>query len=145
MKYIISACLLGANCKYNGENNYHRELCAYLKNHTFCCVCPEVLGGLSIPRACVEIKNERFINTDHEDVSAAFEKGAASALRQALQFQADAAILQSRSPSCGVNKRYSGNFDGILTTGNGIFAQKLIDAGIPTYDVEDFLRKLKEK
>lgn len=143
MKYIVSACLLGANCKYNGGNNYRREISAYLKNHTFCCVCPECLGGLSTPRASVEIQNGRFINTAHEDVSEAFEKGAALALKKALAFHPDAAILQSRSPSCGVNQRYSGNFDGLLTKGNGIFAQKLIDSGIPAYDIEAFLRQIK--
>lgn len=143
MKYIISACLMGANCKYNGGNNYQRELCRYLKDHTFRCVCPEVLGGLSTPRASVEIQNGRFINTEHEDVSEAFEKGAALALEKALAFQPDAAILQSRSPSCGVNHRYSGNFDGKFIEGNGIFAQKLIEQGIIVYDVEEFLSKIK--
>lgn len=142
MNFIVSACLMGANCKYNGGNNYRRELCAFLKDHTFRCVCPEVLGGLATPRVCVEIQNARMINSDQEDVSEAFEKGANIALHTALAFHADAAILQSRSPSCGVHKIYSGNFDQKLINGNGIFAQQLIDRGIAVYDIEEFLNDI---
>lgn len=144
MKYIVSACLMGANCKYNGGNNYQRRLSAYLKDHTFRCVCPEVLGGLPIPRLCVEMQNGRMINTANEDVSEAFEKGSTEALKITAEFQPDAVILQSRSPSCGVNKRYSGNFDGKLVSGSGIFAQALIDLGYTVCDVEEFLAHLKE-
>lgn len=145
MRYIVSACLMGAKCKYNGGSNACKELSAYLKDHTFRCVCPEVLGGLPVPRACVEIQNGRFINTDHDDVSDAFLAGADSAAETALQFQADAAILQSRSPSCGVHIIYSGNFDGRLITGNGIFTQKLIEHKIPVYDVQEFIREIQYK
>lgn len=144
MRYIVSACLMGANCKYNGGNNYQRRLSAYLKNHTFRCVCPEVLGGLPTPRLSVEIQNGRMINTANEDVSEAFEKGAAEALKITVDFQPDAVILQSRSPSCGVNKRYSGNFDGKLIAGSGIFAQALMDSGYKVYDIEEFLAQTKE-
>lgn len=144
MRYIVSACLMGANCKYNGGNNYQLRLSAFLKNHTFRCVCPEVLGGLPTPRLSVEIQNGRMINTANEDVSEAFEKGTAEALKITADFQPDAVILQSRSPSCSVNKRYSGYFDGKLVSGNGLFAQALIDSGYKVYDVEAFLTRLKE-
>lgn len=144
MRYIVSACLMGANCKYNGGNNYQLRHSAFLKNHTFRCVCPEVLGGLPTPRLSVEIQNGRMINTANEDVSEAFEKGTAEALKITADFQPDAVILQSRSPSCGVNKRYSGYFDGKLVSGNGLFAQALIDSGYKVYDVEAFLTQLKE-
>ncbi len=145
MKCVISACLMGANCKYNGGNNYCKELGAYLKNHSFVCVCPEVLGGLPTPRACSEIQGERVINSDHEDISEAFSKGAKLALQIAQENKADAAILQSRSPSCGFGKRYSGNFDQTLINGNGIFAQLLIDHQIPVIDIEALLKQIKKE
>lgn len=139
MKYLVSACLLGENCKYNGGNNYHKALVEALQGNEVIPICPEVLGGLSIPRACAEIKNGRVINTDQEDVSAQFQSGALQALQIAKQEQIDQAIVQSRSPSCGVGRRYSGNFDGTLVSGNGVFVDLLLQHEIPVYDVEDFL------
>lgn len=145
MKYVISACLMGANCKYNGGNNYCRELSVYLKDHSFVCVCPEVLGGLPTPRACAEIRGDRVINSDQKDISEAFKKGAELALQTAQEIKADAAILQSRSPSCGVGKRYSGSFDQTLINGNGIYAQMLIDHQIPVIDIEALLQQINKK
>lgn len=144
MKYLISSCLLGVDCKYNGGNNFCRELADFLTGKEYVSVCPEVLGGLPIPRACAEIKDGRVINHDHEDVSAAFHYGAFQALAIARKEQVDLAILQSRSPSCGKGKRYSGNFDGILVEGNGIFVQQLEEANIPVMDVEEFLERLHQ-
>lgn len=139
MKYLISSCLMGENCKYSGGNNLSQELVDYMKGQDFVCVCPEVLGGLPTPRACAEIKDGRVINTDHEDVTEAFMKGAGIALQIAQQEHIDLAILQPRSPSCGKGKRYSGNFDGTLIDGNGVFADLLEEHQITVMNVEEFL------
>lgn len=139
MKYLISSCLMGENCKYSGGNNLSQELADYMKDQDFVCVCPEVLGGLPTPRACAEIKDGRVINTDHEDVTEAFMKGAGIALQIAQQEHIDLAILQPRSPSCGKGKRYSGNYDGTLIDGNGVFADLLEEHQITVMNVEEFL------
>lgn len=145
MKYLISACLLGENCKYNGGNNRNEALIRYLQGHTYVGVCPEVMGGLPIPRACSEIKDGRVINALNQDVSDAFNKGAQEALQVALQEQIDFAVLQPRSPSCGVGRIYSGDFDATLVAGNGIFAKLLQQHGISAQDVESFLAEIETK
>lgn len=139
MKYLISSCLMGENCKYSGGNNLSQALVDFMKNKDYICVCPEVLGGLPTPRACAEIKDGRVINTDHEDVTEAFMKGAGIALQIAQQEHIDLAILQPRSPSCGKGKRYSGNYDGTLIDGNGVFADLLEEHQITAMNVEEFL------
>lgn len=135
MKILVSACLLGENCKYNGGNNYSAKLQNYIKGNDVVALCPEVLGGLSIPRLPSEIVGDRVINCEGEDVSASFKQGGLMALKQALDV--DVAILMSRSPSCGVNQIYDGTFSGKKIKGHGIFAQMLIDKGIKVIDVED--------
>lgn len=143
MKYLVSSCLFGINCKYNGGNNLCEELVEFLANKEYVCVCPEVLGGLPTPRACAEIKDDRVINCDHVDVSEQFYDGALQALAIAQSEQIDLAILQSRSPSCGKGMRYSGNFDAVLIEGNGIFVQMLERSDIPVMDVKDFLKQIR--
>lgn len=142
MKYLVSACLLGVNCKYNGGNNECRTLKTFLVNQEYVSVCPEVLGGLPTPRACAEIHKGRVITCENNDVSEQFEQGAEKALAIAQTEQIDLAIVQSRSPSCGKGMRYSGNFDGKLVEGDGIFVQKLEQTGIAVMDIEEFLKRL---
>lgn len=137
MKILVSACLTGINCKYNGGNNYSESLAEYLKGHEVVTVCPEVLGGLTTPRTPCEIVKGVVTNRDGIVVDAKFRKGAAIALKKALEENVDMAILQSRSPSCGVKQVYDGSFTGTLTEGMGIFAQCLKDHGIAVKDVED--------
>ncbi len=146
MKYVISQCLLGENCKYNGGNNRREDLLAYLQEQgiPYVGVCPEVLGGLPIPRLCAEICDGRVLNSANQDVSEAFALGAQRAMEIACVFGADTAILQSRSPSCGVHKRYSGHFDRTLIDGNGIFAQLLVDHGFHVYDASEFMAEQVE-
>lgn len=142
MKYLVSACLLGENCKYNGGNNYCAKLVDFLRDKEVVCVCPEVLGGLPTPRPCAEICDGRVINCEHEDVSKAFQRGADRALAIAKAEKIDLAILQSRSPSCGKGSRYSGRFDGTLVAGNGIFVDRLEAAGFMAVDIAEFLSRL---
>ena len=137
MRILVSACLLGENCKYNGKNNYSQKVIDYVKGHEVIAVCPEVMGGLSTPRIPSEIVNGLVINANNEVVDFEFKKGAESALKQALDNDVDLAILQSRSPSCGVNEIYDGSFSGKLIKGQGVLTKLLIENGIRVIDVED--------
>ena len=129
MKIMMSSCLAGVNCKYNGGNNRNDCLMSLLKEHEVILVCPEVL----------EIKDGRAITQSGSDVSIQFHSGAKQALDIAYKEQVDLVILQSRSPSCGKGMRYSGNFDGQLVQGNGIFAQLCLKHGLLVMDVEEAL------
>lgn len=137
MKIMVSACLLGENCKYNGGNNKSSRVLEFIKGHEVIPVCPEVLGGLPTPRIPAEIVNGVVINQKGESVDAQFRSGAQIALELAKKEQIDFVILQSRSPSCGVNQIYDGSFSGNKVKGQGVFATLLSQEGIKIIDVED--------
>jgi uncharacterized protein YbbK (DUF523 family) len=137
MKIMVSACLLGENCKYNGGNNRSPELLHLLSGHEVVPVCPEVLGGLPTPRAPAEIVNCVVINREGVSVDDAFRLGAKKAIEMARQEKPDLIILQSRSPSCGVKEIYDGTFSGKLVPGHGIFAEMALQAGFRVIDAED--------
>ena len=137
MKIMVSACLLGENCKYNGGNNRNEELIRRLSGHTVIPVCPEVLGGLPVPRVPAEIVDGVVMNREGVSVDEAFRRGAAAALETALREQPDIIILQSRSPSCGVRQIYDGTFSGNRIPGMGVFAEMAKKAGFRVMDVED--------
>ncbi|MBO4219844.1 MAG: DUF523 domain-containing protein [Clostridia bacterium] len=146
MKVIVSACLLGCNCKYNGKNNLDPELAELLTLEEIIPVCPEVLGGLSVPREPSEIRDGIVILKDGTSVDSQFRRGASLAAETAVRGKADFAILQPRSPSCGVGQIYDGTFSGKLIGGNGVFAEVLIDAGItavPSTDREMIKKLIK--
>lgn len=138
---LVSACLLGMNCKYNGGNNFNQKIFDLVKSGEAIPVCPEQLGGLKTPRKPSEIKiidGKRYvINNEGEDVTENFEKGAIEVLSLAKKLDIKKAILQPRSPSCGVNKIYSGNFNKQLIDGNGITADLLIKNGIEVITSDD--------
>lgn len=142
MKYAISSCLMGVNCKYSGGNNLNETLKTFMKDKEYILVCPEVLGGLSTPRACAEIVCGKVMNTDKEDVTKQFEEGARIAYEQIKEFKADIVITQSRSPSCGKGQIYDGSFSGKLTSGNGKFIQFLLQKGVSVMDIEEFLTNI---
>ncbi|WP_282929868.1 DUF523 domain-containing protein [Anaerococcus sp. Marseille-Q7828] len=137
MKIAVSACLLGENCKYNGGNNYSKKLVEFLKGKEVISICPEVLGGLPIPRKPAEIVDGEVKLENGSSVDYEFKKGAQIALDKVIDNQVDLVILQSRSPSCGVNNIYDGSFSGKLIDGKGVFAKLLVDNGIDVIDVED--------
>ena len=139
MKIMVSACLLGENCKYNGGNNLNPELLRLLSGHTVIPVCPEVLGGLPVPRIPAEIAGGTVINREGISVDAAFRRGAEKALEIAAAEQPDLIILQPRSPSCGAKQVYDGSFSGRLIPGSGVTAALLIENGFRVVDVEDLL------
>ena len=137
MKIMVSACLLGENCKYNGGNNLSEKVMNYVKGHEVIPVCPEVLGGLSTPRLSSEIVDGVVTASDGYSVDMEFRKGAQMGLDLAKANGVDLVILQSRSPSCGVKQIYDGTFSGNKIAGQGIFAQLLTENGYKIIDVED--------
>ena len=140
MKIMVSACLLGENCKYSGGNNLSPDLLRLLAGHTVIPVCPEVLGGLPIPRIPAEIVNGIVINREGVSVDGPFRLGASRALELARQEKPDLIILQSRSPSCGVKEVYDGSFSGKRIPGRGVFAELALRDGFRVMDVEDVLK-----
>ena len=126
---LVSRCLIGENCKYNGGNNLNLKVMEFLKDKDYISICPETDGGLSIPRAASEIVCGKVINKNGEDVTKEFKKGAEIALELAKKYSPELIILKSKSPSCGKNKIYDGTFSGKLVNGNGITAGLLINAG----------------
>ena len=137
MKILVSACLLGTNCKYSGGNNYSETLVRLAEEHELIPVCPEVLGGLPVPRTPAEIVDGRVTAKDGTIVDKEFRNGAAAALRIALETGAGLAVLQSRSPSCGPREIYDGTFSGRRIPGKGIFAALLSESGIRILDIEE--------
>lgn len=137
MKILVSACLLGKNCKYNGGNNLNQGMLEFIEGHEVIGVCPEQLGGLSTPRLPAEIVAGLVTNKEGVSVDNEFRKGAQEALAVALENKVDLAILQSRSPSCGVKEIYDGSFSGKKIKGQGVFAKLLSARGIKVLDAED--------
>lgn len=133
----VSACLLGENCKYNGGNNESNKLRDYVKGHTVVAVCPEVMGGMPTPRDPAEIVGGVVRQKSGRSVDREFRTGARAALKKLKDAGAELAILQSRSPSCGVKEIYDGTFTGRLVKGKGVFATMAEEAGIRVVDVED--------
>lgn len=127
MRILISSCLLGENVKYSGGNNYKKELIEILNKYKveLIAVCPEVIGGLSIPREPAEIKENLVFNRKNLDVTNEFINGAYKSLKIAKENNIDFAILKERSPSCGSSYIYDGNFSGKLIFGMG-FTTKLL-------------------
>ena len=143
MKIIVSACLLGDNCKYNGGNNYNRELSNFLKDYEVIKVCPEVMGGLSIPRVPSEIKNDKVINKEGVDVTFEYQLGALKTLEIAKDNNIKIAILKSNSPSCGSGKIYDGTFSKTLINGDGVTTKLLKENKIIVLNEENFIDYLK--
>ena len=137
MRIAVSACLLGENCKYNGGNNYSEKLVDYIKGNDVLSVCPEVMGGLPVPRESAEIVNGVVSHKDGTSVDKEFRKGAKKALEIVKEQKIDLVILKSRSPSCGVNSIYDGSFSGKLISGKGVFADLLQKNGIKVMDIAD--------
>jgi len=137
MKVMVSACLLGENCKYNGGNNLSEKVMKFIEGHEVISVCPEVMGGLPTPRTPSEIVNGVVTMADGRNVDVEFRKGAQIGFDLAKANNVDLVILQSRSPSCGVKQIYDGTFSGSKIDGQGVFARLLTENGFRIVDVED--------
>ncbi len=136
-KIIVSACLLGENCKYNGGNNFDPRVAKFVQGREVIPVCPEVLAGLGIPRTPIELRNGIVTRRDGAVVDEAIRDAVSKILEQLKEADAECAILKARSPTCGVHQIYDGTFTGTLVDGAGVLAQALLDAGYKVYDNED--------
>ena len=137
MRIVVSACLLGENCKYNGGNNRNERVLHFVEGHEVIRVCPEMLGGLPCPRKPVEWVGDRVLTRDGDDCTEAFHLGVQRAMEIIGDGPIDLAILQSRSPTCGVKQIYDGTFSGVRIDGMGALARALHERGIPLMDAED--------
>ena len=141
MKILVSACLLGENCKYNGGNNYNAVVAEFVKGKEVLAICPEMLAGMGCPRTPIEIVDGVLMDRDGRNVDAAMRAAVEMAMKQISSEEIQCAVLQSRSPTCGVNQVYDGSFSGKLIPGAGIFAQALKEAGCRVIDAEDVGRE----
>ena len=137
MKVVVSACLLGENCKYNGGNNDNPAVAEFVRGKEVMTICPEMLAGMGCPRTPMEIVHGVLMDRDGKNVDAAMREAVTKVMEQIRWEEIQCAILQSRSPTCGVNQIYDGSFSGKLVPGSGIFAQALKDAGYRVIDAED--------
>ena len=141
--YIVSGCLLGQNCKYNGGNNRSQEVVDFCAQKKHISVCPESAAKLPCPRPPAERVGDRIVNNQGKDVTAAIEKGASLSMGTCRTLamvsggELEGAILKANSPSCGCGKIYDGTFSGTLTDGNGIFTEMLLAEGIPVITEKD--------
>ncbi len=136
---IISACLLGVNCKYNASNNKLDDITIQKlqQKYNLIPICPEIMGGMPTPRNPVEIKNGKIIDQKNNDYTQNFQKGAQESLKIAQLFHAQKALLKESSPSCGSHTIYDGSFTHKKIPGMGITAEKLSHNKIQTYSEEN--------
>ncbi len=121
---LISACLLGLSCRYDGEYREY-DLKNLREKFNLIPICPEIYGGLPTPRVPSEIQGEKVVNRNGDDVTAQYEKGAQEALKLAKLYNAKYALLKAKSPSCGKNEVYDGSFTATLVSGEGVTAKLL--------------------
>lgn len=137
MNILISACLLGCACRYDGKSKPHPLVPKLRAKHTLIPVCPEIYGGLPTPRPPSEIVGTRVQNRFGEDVTDAYTRGALETLRLAKQLGCSVAVLKKNSPSCGKGHVYDGSFSGTLIQGDGITAALLTNNGITVYTEDE--------
>ena len=133
MRILVSACLLGLACRYDGASKPREEIFALKERHELIPVCPEQLGGLPTPRVPAERQGEKVVTREGGDVTAQYRKGAEEALKLCRLFECSCAVLKERSPSCGCRGIYDGSFSGTLTEGQGVTAELLTRSGISVY------------
>ena len=143
-KILVSRCLTGACCRYDGKSNLVPKIRELAERGIAVTVCPEVLGGLPTPRTPSEIRGENVVMRDGTDVTEQFRLGAERAMAICREHGCTGAILKARSPSCGKGVVYDGSFTGTRIPGNGVFAQMLLDAGVSVMTEEEYLQKRDE-
>ena len=147
MKVLVSACLAGINCRYNGKSKLNKKIKKLLEEGKAVCVCPEELGGLSTPRLPSEIKNAtgedildekaRIYNKEGTDITKRYIEGAERTLDIAKKYKIKKAILKTKSASCGLGQIYDGSFSGKLIEGNGVTCALLLRNGIKVITEKD--------
>lgn len=141
MKIVVSACLLGENCKYNGGNNFSHDVAEFIKGREVIPVCPECLAGLGVPREPIEIVNGVVCHKDGSSVDDALRKAVTQILTELDGQDIECVILKSRSPTCGVKQVHDGTFSGKLVEGMGVLAAALKENGYKVLDSEDCICK----
>ncbi|EYD69907.1 hypothetical protein FNF_01679 [Fusobacterium necrophorum subsp. funduliforme B35] len=144
-KILISACLLGIPCRYDGRDNKIESLNLLQQQFDFVPICPEQLGGLSTPRCPCEIQGNKVMSKEGKDCTREFQEGAEKSLKLAKQWNIKTALLKAKSPSCGFGQIYDGSFSKKLITGNGLTAALLEKEGIRIFcetELDKFLKKL---
>ena len=136
-KVLVSGCILGENCKYNGGNNYNPRIVEFLKDKEVISICPEIMAGMGCPRNPIEIVDGVLTDCHGKNVDSLIRKSVMEIMERIRDEEIQCAILQSRSPTCGVKQVYDGTFSGKLIPGSGVFAKSLIDAGYLVIDGED--------
>ena len=137
MKILVSACLLGENCKYNGGNNFCPQVISFVEGKEVIPVCPEMAAGFGCPRTPIEIVDGVLFDRDGNNVDAPMRRAIAELLESIRTEEIECAVLKSRSPTCGVKQVYDGTFSGRLVDGMGLFAQALQEAGYRVVDSEE--------
>lgn len=141
-KLLVSACLLGIPCRYDGKSKEYSGIEKIKEKYEIVPVCPEMMGGLPVPRAAGEIKDRRVLTREGESLSFAYATGARAALSLASRRGCTKALLKEKSPSCGSGKVYDGSFSRTLTDGDGVTAALLKKYGIKVYgesNIEELL------
>lgn len=141
MKILVSACLLGVCCRYNGGGERNPAVAELLTEHQLIPVCPEIMGGLPTPRMPAERLGQRVITKEAQDVTEAYRKGAEETLKLARVYGCTRAILKERSPSCGSGRIYDGTFSRTQIDGYGVTAELLEKNGIQTAGESNFAGK----
>ncbi len=136
-KILVSACLMGYECRYKGDGCKNQKLLELAKDNILIPVCPEQMGGLPTPRYPSEIVANRVIAKSGDDVTEQYMRGADFALQIAKANNVDCCIMKANSPSCGKGVIYDGTFSGNKTSGNGVTVQKLLDAGFTVLTEND--------
>lgn len=144
MRILISACLLGVSCRYDGAAKPHPLAGKLAERHELVPVCPEQLGGLPTPRPPAERQGGRVTARTGADVTEPYRRGAEEAMRLCRLLGCRAAVLKERSPSCGRGEIYDGTFTGTLAAGDGVTAELLVSHGIPVYG-ESRIEELLER
>lgn len=133
---LVSACLLGASCKYSGGDNYCPQVAALRERFQLIPVCPEQLGGLPTPRPPAELQGDRVVTKEGQDVTEQYRRGAQEALKLARLFGCTGAVLKARSPSCGCGQVYDGTFTSTAIPGDGVTAALLRGSGLQLWTEE---------
>lgn len=145
---LISACLFGKKCRYDGKDNLLECLEKIEKICNLIPVCPEVSGGLETPRNPSEIIGDRVVMNDGTDVTDEYVKGAEMALETALKNDCKVALMKAKSPSCGSGKIYDGSFSRTLTDGDGIAVRLLKEHGVKVFtelEIDELLKFITEE
>ena len=144
MKILVSACLLGVACRYDGQSKSYALMDELCRRHEVIPVCPEQLGGLPTPRTPAERQGDRVVTKNGADVTENYRRGAETAAYLAQKLGCTVAVLKERSPSCGSGEIYDGSFSGALTAGDGVAAAMLRSYGVRVLgesELEAFLRE----